>query len=341
MPDRPSLDLVIKNVRLVRPRHASVEARDLGVVDGRFARVEPVIDASEAHEIYDARGRLGFPGVVDAHTHVGIYAPLGDDAVSESKAAVSGGTTTVLTYFRTGQYYLNQGGPYAAFFPQVLAVSRDRYWCDYAYHLAPIQSGHIGEMEWLAAEQGVPSFKIFMFYGGHGLHGQADRAAQRRFLMVGDDESYDFAHFEFIMREAARIRRVRPDLAPHVTVSLHCEVADILDAYTRRVAREGTLTGLRAYSAARRPTRRGSRCGSRVISRTRPSARASTCSTSPPARRWRPRWRCRGSSRTWTYVVKSPSGTCCSTATLPPVSWPRSTRPSARGRTWSSCGRPS
>ena len=118
MPDRPSLDLVIKNVRLVRPRHASVEARDLGVVDGRFARVEPVIDASEAREIYDARGRLGFPGVVDAHTHVGIYAPLGDDAVSESKAAVSGGTTTVLTYFRTGQYYLNQGGPYAAFFPR-------------------------------------------------------------------------------------------------------------------------------------------------------------------------------------------------------------------------------
>jgi allantoinase len=257
MPDRPSLDLVIKNVRLVRPRHASVEARDLGVVDGRFARVEPVIDASEAREIYDARGRLGFPGVVDAHTHVGIYAPLGDDAVSESKAAVSGGTTTVLTYFRTGQYYLNQGGPYAAFFPQVLAVSRDRYWCDYAYHLAPIQSGHIGEMEWLAAEQGVPSFKIFMFYGGHGLHGQADRAAQRRFLMVGDDESYDFAHFEFIMREAARIRRARPDLAPHVTVSLHCEVADILDAYTRRVAREGTLTGLRAYSAARPPHAEG------------------------------------------------------------------------------------
>ncbi len=222
MPDRSRLDLLIKNVRLVRPRRPSVEMQDLGIVDGRFARVEPAIDASEAREVYDARGLLGFPGVIDAHTHVGIYAPLGDDAVSESQAAVSGGTTTMLTYFRTGQYYLNQGGPYAAFFPQVLATSRDRYWCDYAYHLAPIQSGHIGEMEWLAAEQGVPSFKIFMFYGGHGLHGQADRAAQRRFLMVGDDESYDFAHFEFIMREAARIRRARPDLAPHVTVSLHC-----------------------------------------------------------------------------------------------------------------------
>jgi allantoinase len=112
-------------------------------------------------------------------------------------------------------------------------------------------------MEWLATQQGVPSFKIFMFYGGHGLHGQADRAAQRRFLMVGEDESYDLAHFEFIMRAASRIRRAHPDLARHVSVSLHCEIADILDAYTRRVARDGALTGLRAYSAARPPHSEG------------------------------------------------------------------------------------
>src|SRR5262249_41290021 len=159
--------------------------------------------------------------------------------------------------FRTGQYYLNRGGSYADFYPEVLARSRDRYWCDYGYHLAPIQASHIDEMEDLATRQGVPSFKIFMFYGGHGLHGQADRAAQRRFLMVGEDESYDLAHFEFIMRAASRIRRAHPRLAPHVTVSLHCEIADILNAYTARVAREGTLGGLRAYSAARPPHAEG------------------------------------------------------------------------------------
>jgi len=50
--------------------------------------------------------------VVDAHTHVGIYAPLRDDAVTESQAAVTGGVTTALTYVRTGQYYLDRGGPY-------------------------------------------------------------------------------------------------------------------------------------------------------------------------------------------------------------------------------------
>jgi len=51
---------------------------------------------------------------------------------------------------RTGQYYLNRGGRYAEFFPEVLKLSEGRYHCDYAYHLAPIAGSHIGEMEALA-----------------------------------------------------------------------------------------------------------------------------------------------------------------------------------------------
>jgi allantoinase len=151
----------------------------------------------------------------------------------------------------TGEYYLNRGGAYRDVFPEVLRISRDRYWCDYAYHLAPIASGHLDEMEALAVEHGVPSFKIFMFYGGYGLHGQAGPDAQRRFLMLGPDDSYDLAHFEFVMRSAARLQRARPELAAHVSVSLHCEMADILNAYTKLVQRDASLSGLAAYSAAR------------------------------------------------------------------------------------------
>ena len=251
------LDLLIKRVRVVRPRHTAVETLDLGVTDGRFARIAPEIPAADAAEVYDGRGRLGFPGVVDAHTHVGIYGPLAEDAVTESRAAVSGGVTTMLTYFRTGQYYLNRGGAWAEFFPEVLRQSQGRYHCDYAYHLAPIAGSHIGEMEALAVRHGVPSFKIFMFYGGYGLHGQAGQDEQRRFLMIGPEDTYDLAHFEFILREAGRIQRAHPALAPHVSVSLHCELADILNAYTRLVAKDPTLTGLRAYSAARPPHSEG------------------------------------------------------------------------------------
>src|SRR4029450_11046804 len=126
MADRP-LDLIVRNVRVVRPHRPEVERLDLGVKDGRFARIAPTIPVHDSLQVYDAQGRLGLPAVVDAHTHVGIYAPLADDALTESRAAVSGGVTTMLTYFRTGQYYLNRGGPYAEFFPEVLRLSEGRY----------------------------------------------------------------------------------------------------------------------------------------------------------------------------------------------------------------------
>jgi allantoinase len=257
MPSAPPLDLVIRNVRVVRPNHQDVARLDLGVRDGRFVRVAPEIPPTDAREVYDARDLLGFPGVVDAHTHVGIYAPLAEDAATESRAAAAGGVTTMLTYFRTGQYYLNRGGPYAAVFPEVLRLSEGRYFVDYAYHVAPIEGAHVDEMEALATRHGVPSFKIFMFYGGYGLHGKTDRETQRRFLMLGEEDSYDLAHFEFVMRAAARIQERHDALADHVSVSLHCEVPEILNAYTRLVQQDPSLSGLRAYSAARPPHSEG------------------------------------------------------------------------------------
>jgi allantoinase len=163
----------------------------------------------------------------------------------------------MLTYVRTGQYYLNRGGPYAEVFPEVLRLSAGRYHCDYGYHVAPIAGAHVNEMDALATQHGVPSFKIFMFYGGYGLHGQAGQDEQRRFLMLGPEDTYDLAHSEFVLRAAGRLQRAHAPLAPYVSVSLHCEVADILNAYTRLVARDRSLAGLAAYSAARPPHAEG------------------------------------------------------------------------------------
>jgi allantoinase len=76
MPETGPLDLVIKNVRLVRPAHPDVVRVDVGVRHGRFAQINPDIPVTDARQVYDGRGWLAFPGVVDAHTHAGIHAPL-------------------------------------------------------------------------------------------------------------------------------------------------------------------------------------------------------------------------------------------------------------------------
>lgn len=248
-------DRVIRNVRVVRPNESDSPLQSVAIKDGRFVEIGPLIDVTNAVEVTDAKGMLGFPGLVDAHMHTGIYSPLAEDAISESRAAAQGGVTSSLNYMRSGQYYLNKGGPYAELFPEVLDISAGRFHVDYGYHLAPMDARQIGEIDMLIEKFGVTSFKIFMFYGGYGLHGASGH--QHDFLMIGPDEKYDIAHFEFVMRGIKRAWEKFPDLRQFISLSMHCETAEIMAAYTRIVQNEGRLSGLRAYSAARPPHSEG------------------------------------------------------------------------------------
>ena len=250
-----AFDLLIQNVKIVRPRADGVQQGDIAIKEGKIVAIGPGIEPANAAKVVDGKGRIAFPGLVDAHMHTGIYSPLEQDALSESKAAAQGGVTSSLNYMRTGQYYLNKGGPYKDFFPEVLATSKGRFYVDYAYHLAPVDKHQIGEIPMLIEEFGVTSFKIFMFYGGYGLHGASDH--QHKFLMIGQDEKYDVAHFEFVMRGIKEAMQAFPDRRDSISLSLHCETPEIMAAYTKIVREEGKLTGLRAYSAARPPHSEG------------------------------------------------------------------------------------
>ncbi|WP_293781774.1 dihydroorotase family protein [uncultured Aeromicrobium sp.] len=249
-------DSLIVNARVVRAGAEAPEQLDVAVKDGVIAAIGTALDSGAADQVIDAGGKLLFPGVVDSHQHWGIYNPLSEDAVVESKANLQGGVTTGITYIRTGAYYLNRSGPYREIFPQVLDTVEGRAHSDYAFHVAPILAEHIDEIPYLI-EQGVPSFKVFMFYGAHGLHGGSDD--QKKFLMIPDEQSYDYAHFEFVMRalQQARLDPAHESIKDAISLSLHCETAEIMRAYTQIVQSEGRLSGLEAYSASRPPHSEG------------------------------------------------------------------------------------
>ncbi|SHK98436.1 allantoinase [Pseudonocardia thermophila] len=250
-----SLDLIVTNALVVGHDRPDPERLDIGVSGGKIVRLAPAIPADQAETVVDAAGKLAFPGVVDAHQHWGIYNPLTEDTESESRACAQGGVTTALNYVRTGQYYLNKSGPYEEFFPEVLSASEGRALVDYGFHVAPMMRKHIDEIPTLVERFGVTSFKIFMFYGGHGLHGRS--SDQSSFLMTPPDERYDYAHFEFVMRGIQAAREKFPELADVISLSLHCETAEIMSAYTRMVEADGSLSGLAAYSASRPPHSEG------------------------------------------------------------------------------------
>ena len=276
----PEFDLLIKNVRVVRPHGNAVHDADIAIAGGKVAQVAPGIDVARAKEVYDGRGRLAFPGVVDAHMHTGIYSPLAEDAVSESRAAAQGGVTSSLNYFRTGQYYLNKGGPYRKFFPEVLKLSKGRFHVDYGFHLAPMDA-HAHRRDPRADQQARR---------GHASRSSCSTARtgctarSRRAARVPDDRRGRALRLSRTSSSSCAACRRRasccPAKAAQISLSLHCETAEIMTAYTKLVEKDRYAQrpgGLQRVAAA--ALRRAWPSSSRPTWPTRPRCPTSTCCT--------------------------------------------------------------
>jgi allantoinase len=238
-----SFDTVVLGGRAVLAGEEPIRA-DVGIRDGRIAAVGELASA-DADEAIDAGGKLLVPGAVDAHFHLGIYRDITEDARSETLSSLAGGVTSIVSYFRTGSHYLGKSGPYAEILPEVLEKTNTHSYVDYGYHLAPMIREQVDEIERLVAEEGVASFKYYMFYKGLDLSGASSDA--RGYTL---SEEYDLGHLFEIMEEVARVQGTRTD-GSRVSLSIHCEQPELIRVFGERVKQDGTLTGLEAYSASR------------------------------------------------------------------------------------------
>lgn len=243
-------DTVVAGGTAVLPVHGPVRA-DIGVSGGRIAAIGELGAGSPsdvADEVIDADGKLVLPGAVDAHFHIGIYRDLATDARTETASAVTGGVTTVLSYFRTGQHYLNKTGPYHRILPEVVALTRGNAYCDVGYHLAPMTGGQVAEIPELAA-RGTASFKYYMFYKGMNLAGDArDEGGAAAYTM---SDAYDLGHLYQIMEQVAAADAAHHDR--RVSLSIHAEQPELIRIFVDRAAATGYRNPLEEYSNARPP----------------------------------------------------------------------------------------
>jgi dihydroorotase-like cyclic amidohydrolase len=237
-------DLIIKNGKAVVPGY-EIDNCSIGVKNGKITALSQNLCDDESTEIIDATGLAVMPGAVDSHFHLGIYRQLADDTISETKSALVGGVTSVLTYFRSGQHYMNRVGAYEELFPEVLKQIKGNSYVDYGVNIAPMQNSHIGEMEWLSKEQGVTTFKYFMFYKGLNLSASSTATEN----LTGSD-SYDLGHLYNIMEESVRLNNEIE--GEPICVSVHCEDDEIIKSFIKKVNEAG-IDGLRAYCEARPP----------------------------------------------------------------------------------------
>lgn len=237
-------DTIITGGTLVIPYVGEVRG-DVATRDGRIVAIADDLASADAEEKVEARGHAVLPGAVDSHYHLGIYRDITADAESETTSSLVGGVTSVISYFRTGSHYLNRSGPYREIFPEVLAKVDGHSKVDYGFHLAPMSSEHIKEIPWLIDEMGVTSFKYYMFYKGFDLAAASQDA--KAYTMA---ENYDLGHLFEIMEAVAEAQKTR---SGRLSVSLHCEQAELMRVFIERAKADKSISGLEEYSAARPP----------------------------------------------------------------------------------------
>ncbi|VAX36129.1 Dihydropyrimidinase @ D-hydantoinase [hydrothermal vent metagenome] len=178
-----------------------------------ITHIEPGIDASTLPaetECIDAAGKLIFPGFIDPHVH--IHLPfMGtnacDDYETASKAALAGGTTTLIEMICPGP----TDEPLAAF-EEWRSKAAPLAAVDYSFHMSVVRFDDLAreQLTQIATTEGIPSFKVFLAYKGA--------------LDLSDEDLFG-------MLSMAK------DLG--VIVTAHCENAEAIDAMQKRLLAEG------------------------------------------------------------------------------------------------------
>jgi len=85
-------DLVLRGGRVIDPGNGIDGLRDVAVLDGRIAAVQPDIPAAQARRVLEVKGLDVVPGLVDLHAHVFGY----EGSLAPDQTALRAGTTTIV-----------------------------------------------------------------------------------------------------------------------------------------------------------------------------------------------------------------------------------------------------
>ncbi len=159
------MTILVKNGTVVNADNHFVA--DVLMHDGIIEQVAPAIEVNDLKDlkIIDATGKYLFPGGIDPHVHMHLPTPAGfssDDFYTGSKAALYGGTTTLIDFVtpHKGENLLEALAKRKAEAANSLT--------DYSFHVSPVEwrNSMPQEIKACLAQEGITSFKVYMAYKG-------------------------------------------------------------------------------------------------------------------------------------------------------------------------------
>ena len=188
---------------------AGVFEGDIGITGETIAEIKEG-GGLEGEHVIDATGKCVFPGFIDPHVH--IHLPfMGTNAIddhgSATKAALVGGTTTIIEMICPGP----EDEPAKAF-AEWKELAEAGCCCDFSFHLAVVRFDDLAkeQLRELVANEGVQSFKIFLAYKGA--------------LDMNDENLF-------------KLMQLCQELG--VTLTAHCENAEAIDSMQKKLLAEG------------------------------------------------------------------------------------------------------
>lgn len=200
------MDYLIKNGRIA-DKNGCYEA-DLIIKNGKITYIGDSLDATGL-EVIDAAGCYVMPGFIDTHTHFDLNtgsAITADDFDTGTRAAIMGGTTTILDFATQ-----DRDGTLKQALEAWQQKARIAH-CNYGFHMAIARwdKQTEAEMEDMTRE-GITSYKMYMVYDA---------------LKVDDGSLY--AALKAAKRQGA-------------IIGVHCENWDTLLRMTQEVKQRGIL----------------------------------------------------------------------------------------------------
>jgi dihydropyrimidinase len=201
--------ILIKNGEVLTGSERKVA--DVLVIKGKIKAVGPELEAVDSHtDVIDATGRYVMPGGIDPHVHMELPAGGGmyssDDFESGSRAAIAGGTTTIIDFVtpEKGQRLMEAARERKAASAKSL--------CDYGLHMSVTcwTPRTPDELKLCVQQEGMTSVKLYMAY--------------KRTIGLEDE------NIRKVMRAAARL---------NMLVMVHCEHGNAVTYLQKRFISEG------------------------------------------------------------------------------------------------------
>lgn len=193
---------------------------DILIENGKVTDINREIKIND-HEVIEVGGCIIFPGGIDPHTHFDLdvgSTVTADDFASGTKAALMGGTTTIIDFATQ-----DKGKTLKEALEVWHRKAHNKAYCNYGFHMAITHwnKNTACEMDDMKRE-GITSFKMYMAY--------------KNTLQIDDAAIYE------ALEKSKEIGAL---------IGFHCENGDIINLLVRRAVSEGKVEP--KYHAVTRP----------------------------------------------------------------------------------------